>query len=152
MNNKFEIKYTELFYQDLMTILNYIKYELGNIQAANNLFDRIIEEVSSRACNPESYERYRSLNGNIYYRIYVKNYTIFYVVQDKIVEVRRILYGRRDINKFIWIAQSNNAFVIYFVLCNIYILVLKIAMIKNYFYSFFIILVIYAKSMYNSKY
>ena len=33
-----------------------------------------------------------------YYRIYVKNFTIFYVVfeEERIMEVRRILYSKRN--------------------------------------------------------
>ena len=36
-----------------------------------------------------------------YYRIYVKNYVIFYVVIGDIMEVRRILYNRRNIPEHI---------------------------------------------------
>lgn len=32
---------------------------------------------------------------------YVKNYTIFYVVKDNTMEVRRILYSKRNLDKFI---------------------------------------------------
>lgn len=34
-----------------------------------------------------------------YYRISVRNYTIFYVVIDDVLEVRRIVYSRRDLRK-----------------------------------------------------
>ena len=99
MNKKHEIKYSDLFYRDLSSILNYIKYELENIAAANNLFDDIMREISNRAYNPESYEKYSSTRKrkNAYYRIYVKNYTIFYVVRKNVMEVRRIIYSRRNL-------------------------------------------------------
>lgn len=99
MNKKHEIKYSDLFYRDLSSILNYIKYELENIAAANNLFDDIMREISNRAYNPESYEKYSSTRKrkNTYYRIYVKNYTIFYVVRNNVMEVRRIIYSRRNL-------------------------------------------------------
>lgn len=31
-----------------------------------------------------------------YYRIYVKNYVVYYVVIGNVMEVRRIVYGKRD--------------------------------------------------------
>ena len=33
-----------------------------------------------------------------YYRIYVKNYVVYYVVIDDVMEVRRLMYGARDID------------------------------------------------------
>lgn len=99
MNKKHEIKYSNLFYRDLSSILNYIKYELENVIAANHLFDEIVNEISNREYNPESYEEYSSTRKrkDTYYRIYVKNYTIFYVVKNNVMEVRRIIYSRRNL-------------------------------------------------------
>ena len=99
MNKKHEIKYSDLFYRDLSSILNYIKYELENVIAANHLFDEIVNEISNRVYNPESYEKYSSIRKrkDTYYRIYIKNYTIFYVVKNNVMEVRRIIYSRRNL-------------------------------------------------------
>ncbi|WP_243013966.1 hypothetical protein [Clostridium sp. AM54-14XD] len=36
-----------------------------------------------------------------YYRIYVRNYVIYYVVIDDIMEVRRLLYGARNIENLL---------------------------------------------------
>ena len=49
----------------------------------------------------ESYEPFPSLaeRSFVYYRIYVNDYIIFYVVDGDIMEVRRILYGKRDWEK-----------------------------------------------------
>ncbi len=55
----------------------------------------------------ESFEKYLSNRDrkNPYYRIYVKNYIIFYVVLDdihgKVMEVRRILFNRQQIERYI---------------------------------------------------
>ena len=51
----------------------------------------------------EAFEQYPSVRERQYpyYRIYVKNYVVFYVVIDDIMEVRRILYNRRNIPKTI---------------------------------------------------
>ena len=79
-------------------IIDYIKNKLENVIAASNLLDEIYEEISKRAYNPHDYEKYKSnRNRKIeYYKIYVKNYVIFYVVRDNIMEVRRILYKKRN--------------------------------------------------------
>lgn len=56
----------------------------------------------------ESFEIYHSIRERKYpyYRIYVKNYAIWYVViddegEDKIMEVRRFLYNKQNQNKLI---------------------------------------------------
>ena len=36
-----------------------------------------------------------------YYRININHYAVFYVVIDNVMEVRRFLYGRRDISSII---------------------------------------------------
>ena len=37
----------------------------------------------------------------IYYRIYIKNYTIFYTIEKDCMEIRRIIYSKRNFNKLI---------------------------------------------------
>lgn len=103
MNKKHEIRYSELFYKDLNSILNYIKYELDNIVAANNLFDEVIREIYNRSYNPDLYERYYSNNKrkDTYYRIYIKKYIIFYIVKNNTMEVRRMLYSRQNLKDII---------------------------------------------------
>lgn len=53
--------------------------------------------------NPLSFAAYRSVRKlkHDYYRIYVRNYTVYYVVIDNVMEVRRFLYSARDIEKFL---------------------------------------------------
>lgn len=36
-----------------------------------------------------------------YYRIYVRNYVVYYVVIDNIMEIRRLIYGSRDIDNIL---------------------------------------------------
>ena len=36
-----------------------------------------------------------------YYRIYVGNYTIYYVVIEDVMEVRRILYSKRNMEQIL---------------------------------------------------
>lgn len=103
MNKKYHIRYFPLFYKDLNKITNYIIYKLNNKIAANNLIDEIEYEIKKRAYNPENYEKYKSSKNrkDTYYKLYIKKYIVFYIVKDDIMEVRRILYSRRNFNKLI---------------------------------------------------
>ena len=103
MEKKYNIKYLPSFYRDLDGITDYIKYELQNGIAANRLVDEIENEIIKRLQNPESFEKFQTRRKrlNAYYRIYVKNYTIFYVGIDNTMEVRRIIYSKRNFEKLI---------------------------------------------------
>mgnify|MGYP006906162904 CR=1 FL=1 len=52
---------------------------MNNKVAAEKLYNEVIREIEKRSSNPESYEKYIGVRKrkNIYYRIYVKNYTIY---------------------------------------------------------------------------
>lgn len=103
MDKKYEVTYLPLFYKDLDEITDYIMYQLNNPIAANNLLDEINQVIESRAYNPKNYEKYDSARRRkvTYYRIYVKKYIIFYTVKNNTMEVRRILYGRRNFAKLL---------------------------------------------------
>jgi plasmid stabilization system protein ParE len=105
----YKLRYLPLFEEDLSEIINYIIYHLKNQQAANDLINRVELAIINRLKNPESFEPYPSVKDrkHPYYRIFVKNFEIYYVViedetdNSKIMEVRRILYNKRDIRKLI---------------------------------------------------
>lgn len=103
MDKKYNIKYLPLFYDDLDKITDYIRYELANEIAADNFVNELEKEIHQRAYNPDSYEKYLSIKErkNTYYKIYVRNYTVFYTVKDNIMEVRRILYSRRNFDNLL---------------------------------------------------
>jgi len=99
----YKLRYLPLFYEDLSETLDYINNKLGNPQAAGNLLDLVEKAILERVPVAESFEPFRSLRERKYpyYRIYVKNYVIYYVVihdenQGKIMEVRRFLYKGQD--------------------------------------------------------
>ena len=103
MNKKIQIRYLTSFYKDLEKIIKYIRYKLNNTIAARELLKDIEKEIEKRRYNPKSYEKYDSYKKrkDIYYKIHIKSYIIFYIVKDETMEVRRILYGRRDFKKII---------------------------------------------------
>ena len=101
--NKYIIKYTDTFVKQFNNILKYFIYKLQNKIAAENFYYEVITEIEKRSENPESFEKYKSnrKRKSTYYRIYIKNYTIFYVVKNNIMEIRRILYSRRNFKNLI---------------------------------------------------
>ena len=103
MNKKHKIIYFPLFYEDLDNITDYIKNKLKNEIALGKFVDKLEKEIKERASNPTSYEEYRSnkKRKNKYYRIYVDNFTVFYTEKNNVMEVRRILYSKRNFNKLI---------------------------------------------------
>ena len=102
-NNKYTIRYSSTYINQFNSILKYIVNNLKNKIAAENFYNEVIKEIEKRSENPEGYEKYISTRKrkNTYYRIYVKNYTIFYTVKDNTMEIRRILYSRRNFDKLI---------------------------------------------------
>ena len=95
---KYKLRILPLFEEDLNGIVDYIAFHLQNPIAAERLIDAIEEAIEERLPFAESFEPYHSIRERKYpyYRISVKNYTIFYVVIGDVMEVRRILYSSRD--------------------------------------------------------
>ena len=102
-NNKYSIRYTFTFINQFNNILRYFVHKLNNKIAAENFYNKVIQEIENRSIDPKDYEKYigAKKRKNIYYRIYVKNFTIFYVVIGNTMEIRRILYSKRNFDKLI---------------------------------------------------
>ena len=98
MESNYEIRYLPIFLQDVSSVVTYISNHLNNAQAAKNLLDDLEKAIMERLPVCESFEKYESniRRDNPYYRIYVANYIVYYVVikenKKKIMEVRRFLY------------------------------------------------------------
>ena len=95
---KYTLRYLPLAEQDLSEIVNYIQNNLENPIAAENTLSKIEAAILERLESPESFAVWQSKKQRPYpYRkINVGNYTVWYVVINHIMEVRRILYSRRD--------------------------------------------------------
>lgn len=67
------------------------------------LINKLEEAILERLYCPLAFEPYPSkrIRKYSYYRIYVDNFTIYYVVIDNVMEVRRVLYNGRDIDRII---------------------------------------------------
>ena len=100
---EYELRYLPLFYEDLEQKVLYIAETLHNEKAANDLLDAVEQAIMERLPVAEAFEPYCSIKERRYkyYRIYVKNFVVYYVViydvgSKKIMEVRRFLYNKQD--------------------------------------------------------
>ena len=100
---KSELRYSLLFYEDLDKITNYLLFELKNELAAKKLVNTTEVAIKKRLSSPLSAAPYKSLDSRPYpyRRILIGNYIIFYVVIDNVMVIRRMLYGRRDIDRIL---------------------------------------------------
>ena len=103
MSKQYALRFLPLFEQDLTGIVDYIANTLQNPSAADKLVTDVENAIQERLPNAESFEPYRSAleHPHPYYRIQVRNYSVFYVVIDGVMEVRRIIYSRRDMRRHI---------------------------------------------------
>ena len=87
----YKLRILPLFEDDLNEIVDYISIHLQNPIAAENFVDAVETAIYERLSCAEAFEPYSSAKERRYpyYRIPVKNYTIFYVV----------IYSRRDLDK-----------------------------------------------------
>lgn len=93
MNEKhYDLRFLPLFEDDLNEIVDYITYRLRNPAAAERLVDDVEAAILERLPCAESFEPFHSARERQYpyYRIQVRNFTVFYVVIGNIMEVRRI--------------------------------------------------------------
>ncbi len=97
-SRRYNPRFLSLFQEDLAEIIDYITVQLKNPAAAEALVDDILRAIDERSHCAEAFEPYPSLRDRPlkYYRIYVRNYTVYYVVIGDTMEVRRILYNRRN--------------------------------------------------------
>ena len=102
-DKKYKLRYLPVFYEDLEQKVMYIAETLQNQKAANDLLDAVERAILDRLPVAEAFETYHFLKDRQYpyYRIYVKNFVIYYVVidkegDDKIMEVRRFLYEKQN--------------------------------------------------------
>ncbi len=97
----YKLSVLPLFEEDLNEIVDYISDRLQNPIAAEAFVDAVERAIRDRLSCAEAFEPYRSAKERRYpyYRIQVRNYTIFYVVIGDTMEVRRILYSRRDLGR-----------------------------------------------------
>ena len=100
--HKYQLRYLPQFYEDMKQHTDYIANHPHNPQAANDLIDATEEAILERQRSAEAFEQYPSRKDRRYpyYRIYVRNFIVFYVVipekDYKVMEVRRFLFRKSN--------------------------------------------------------
>ena len=93
---RYKVKIYPSAQQDLRDIVDYLN--TLSPSAALRYYDKLTQEIASLSTMPERCPRPRdlALAAKGYRYLIVENYLIFYVVSGGTVQIRRILYSRRD--------------------------------------------------------
>ena len=93
---QYEVRIFPTAQQDLLDVIDYLN--TLSQDSALKYYDRLTSEIASLSTMPERCPRPRDLAlaaKGYRYRV-VGNYLVFYVVAGNVVQIRRILYARRD--------------------------------------------------------
>ena len=103
MNKKYRLKYLPMFERDLSQAASYISETLHNPESALKLIDETEKAIIKRSELPKAFEPLYSSKPrkNPYYKISVGNFYVLYVVIDDVMEVRRFIYNRRNIDSIL---------------------------------------------------
>mgnify|MGYP000877093966 FL=1 len=98
-----EIRYLPLAMKDLTDIATYISDHLKAPKAAMDLLNDLDKSISRLEQFPYSCKVYQPIRGleNEYWLLPVKNYAVFYVVKELVIEIRRVVYAKMDLTKII---------------------------------------------------
>ncbi len=99
----YKLTFLPLFKEDLLEVVDYISNTLQNPDAAHRLVDDVERAIVKRLEMPLAFAPYKSpkIRKHSYYRINVHNFSVFYVVIDDTMEVRRLLFSRRNIDSLL---------------------------------------------------
>ncbi len=99
----YKLEFLPIAKNDMLEIVKYISEELKNPVAASKLAEEFIASAENICIFPYSNNVYipiKSLEKE-YRRIIVKNYMMFYTVNEdtKAVTIMRVIYAKRNIDK-----------------------------------------------------
>ena len=96
MEKRFDIEYLDIAINDLKEILDFIS--LDNVQAARVLLDKIDHSIDKLSFFPEMgvIPKDNKLKKSGYRILIVEDYLVFYIFKNEKIEIRRVIYGRRN--------------------------------------------------------
>lgn len=96
MAKKYHIEYLPIAQEDLTNIIEYI--QIDDPLAAQSFLDEVDKTISKLEDFPHMGSIPKDMRlMNLKYRVLIiGNYLVFYVVLDEIIEIRRILHGKRQ--------------------------------------------------------
>ena len=100
---RYKLSFLPLFESDLIKITDYITNHLNNPEAALQLVDDIETAINRRLETPLAFAPYPTSKNRLYpyYRIKIRDFSVFYVVIGDTMEVRRVLYTKRNIDNLL---------------------------------------------------
>ena len=100
---RYKLRYLPLFWDDLNDAVSYIADVLEAPAAAERLLDEVEAAILSHLETPTIAPVYKTRRSRAlpYYWFSVGNYMVFYVVFDDVMEVRRFIYGARDLTRML---------------------------------------------------
>lgn len=97
----YRIQFLETALDDLKEIVTYISHTLQNPVAAENFTKDLLSQIDTLSEFPYLCPSYRPIKPlkQEYRRLHVKNYFVFYWVneQQKEITIARVIYSRRNI-------------------------------------------------------
>ena len=100
---RYRLLFNPIFEKDLDEITDYIP-SICKIQRQHSGWSDDLENaIYRRLETPLAFAPYPSSKArpHPYYRMNARNYSVFYVVIDNTMEVRRVLYARRNLDKLL---------------------------------------------------
>ncbi len=96
MGQEYKVKLYPSAEEDLAGIVDHLN--ALSKEVALRYYDLLTEEIASLSTMPERcpHPRDLALTAKGYRYLIVKDYLVFYIVKDNTVQIRRILYGRRN--------------------------------------------------------
>lgn len=94
---RFNVRIAETFLWDMIDITSFILEESRNPYISRKFYNDVLSAIDERAFGADSYESCHPYEGSpVYRRLYFGNYTIFYVIDNDDMDVRRILWSGAD--------------------------------------------------------
>lgn len=102
-NKNYQITYLPIARKDLQDIVDYIAFDLEVPETAINMLNTLETEILTLRENPFCGSIYISnrKHSSQFRKLFVKNYVIFYLIFEDTVEVQRVFYNKRNINKLV---------------------------------------------------
>ena len=101
MSNKYTIRYLPLAEQDLISIYDYISKD--SQKRGLNFIDLIDKKISLLENNPHlghQSKNYRLIKSG-YRVLIIKSYAVFYIINEKEIEIHRIIHSSRSLEDII---------------------------------------------------
>ena len=96
MDKRYRVEYLPVAQEDLISIVEYI--QVDDPSAVQNFIDDVDRTISKLSNFPYMGSIPKDIRlMHLNYRVLIiDNYLVFYVVIDEVVEIRRILHGKRQ--------------------------------------------------------